>query len=426
VTMKEEDNIEKFFRKRLSEKEFEFDESQWARLEKKLDDEYPAPVVVPQVNNSAGSKMKWILLLLLTALISFWSGWYLKTNTDQTISNGEDSVKQSPFNDNKTASKEKQGETNAKESIESRHENGRNLTEPGSGITTDDDKQLRQSKINMGVMTVDEPMQETDRNEVPTVSSFQSVGGQVSIYKDSLKERMNSEEGKVLVDSLTNTPKEKADSIVSDSNPFYRTSRVDYFAFAAPDFSGTNNSNILEGAGVAFGIGAAYYITDRIRVGAGLTLNNKVYTAAKGEYKPQYGFWTNHTAPMETDAKCLMLDIPVNVAYRIINVSRNSFWINAGVSSYWFLTEKYKYIYSNPDPALVQEWYGERENSDFMSSVNLSLFYEHELKKQFAFFIEPYYKVPVGKGIGQGSVELWSSGVNFGIRFRPTRNISDQ
>jgi hypothetical protein len=422
VTMKEEDNIEKFFRKRLSEKEFDFDENQWARLKKKLDDEYPAPVPVPPVNDSTSSKIKWILLVILTALISFWSGWYLKTNTDQKIAIEKESVKQSRLNDSKINSMDTQRELPAKDDSELSGKEDHEVNESVSGTANIYTDQIPQPKTTMGVTSGKAFDPETDGNNDRPVSSFQSVmDNQISIYKDSLKERMNSDVENVFVDSLESIPQEKTDTIASMDGPYHRMSHVDYFAFVAPDFTGTQNSNLFEGAGAAFGIGASYYITARIRIGAGLTVNNKVYTAARGEYRPGRGFWTNRTAPMETEAKCLALDIPLNAAYRIVHLSKKSFWLNFGVSSYWLLTENYKYIYENPDPALIQKWKGERENSDFLSSVNLSVFYEQQLRNQLMFFVEPYYKLPVGQGIGHGSVELLSGGVNFGLRFRPLR-----
>ena len=187
--------------------------------------------------------------------------------------------------------------------------------------------------------------------------------------------------------------------------------------FVAPDFNSTNLTDLYQSLGQSVGVAAEYYPNSKFRMGMAAILNNKVYTAGEGDYTPEQGFWTNGIAPESTDAKCLALDIPITVGYRVFGDSKNSFWVNAGVSSYWLLNENYQYKYASQDPTLVQQWSGQRENFNMFGALNLSVSYERQLNNHLSLFVEPYFKTPL-RGIGHGSVNLLSSGVNVGFKYR--------
>jgi hypothetical protein len=154
-------------------------------------------------------------------------------------------------------------------------------------------------------------------------------------------------------------------------------------------------------------------------------LDNKVYRAGKGAYKaPVYGFWKGEGAPDATDAKCLTLDIPVSIGYCLLKNSQRSIFVNSGLSSYWMLTENYQYIYNNPNPEQRQQWVGKRESFHKAGALTFSVTYEKHFTRKLSFLIEPYYKQPLA-GIGYGSIELLSSGVNVGLKYRAFKNKSD-
>lgn len=74
----ERDDIEKFFAKRLGEKDFPFEEEQWETLAKRLDDESP---VKPPFWLRFRRKIGYILIPIITFLI----GWYLQRGTEEVM-----------------------------------------------------------------------------------------------------------------------------------------------------------------------------------------------------------------------------------------------------------------------------------------------------------------------------------------------------
>ncbi|MFX5126548.1 hypothetical protein ABTC57_19035, partial [Acinetobacter baumannii] len=73
-------------------------------------------------------------------------------------------------------------------------------------------------------------------------------------------------------------------------------------------------------------------------------------------------------------------------------------FIQANWGSAW-----YSYSYSN-------------ENAHLFSTATLSLGYEIRMDKAFFLSFEPYYKLPL-KGVGEGSVQLSSIGMQTSLRY---------
>jgi|GEM_PF-6198594 len=72
--MKENDNIEKYFQKRLKNDAFSFEEAHWNQLEAQLDKALPTAASAPKVI----TKSRLILLVLLAAILAFLMGWFFK------------------------------------------------------------------------------------------------------------------------------------------------------------------------------------------------------------------------------------------------------------------------------------------------------------------------------------------------------------
>jgi hypothetical protein len=405
--MKEEDNIGKFFKGRLEDNEFEFDENQWSDLEKRLDASDPGTTVNDRPGNYKIAP--WAIVTGI-ALIAFWSGWYLKPS---------DVSRQDALSENTehTNREENTGTSHSSEKLALLNRSHANQQDSQFLMPTKGEYNDQQRKSIAGNQNNKMISQTIDENDSKT-----GLPGSGSINKKSFstslidtRELINN----IKLPILTNTDSSTRhlDSTVksiSDPQKFNRKWSVS--AFLAPEFNGTSFSTSYKSTSQAGGLSVEFYPTAKLKIGAGLVVNNKIYTAGKGDYVPEKGFWTNGIAPDATEARCLILDIPLTIGYRIAGNDKRSIWVNAGLSSYWMLTENYHYVYEPTDPALVQGWNGKRENFDAFSSLNLSIAYERRIKERLFLLVEPYYKLPVG-GIGHGSVNLISSGVNLGFRY---------
>ncbi|MBT30517.1 MAG: hypothetical protein CMO01_12735 [Thalassobius sp.] len=208
--------------------------------------------------------------------------------------------------------------------------------------------------------------------------------------------------------------------------PAIRDKRWALALFVAPDFNSASFSELYSRLSQAVGVQIEYYPSARVKIGLGTILNNKIYSATGEDYTPPRAYyWKGGIAPTYTDARCLTLDIPINVGYSLFKNSRRSIWLNAGFSSYWMLTENYKFEYDTYIEGQVEGWEGKRENFHLMGSLNLSVTYEHYLNNHFSLIVDPYFKTPI-RGVGQGSIYLLSSGVNVGLKYRFGQNVNKQ
>lgn len=206
------------------------------------------------------------------------------------------------------------------------------------------------------------------------------------------------------------------DSLLTEENVFKPEWSVT--VLAAPDFNSTNFGDLYNSLGESLGFTLNRRTKEKMQFSFGLLLNNKVYTAGKGEYAPAYGYWTRGIEPDLTDAKCLVLEIPISLGMRLFKTNRGALWGNVGLSSYVFLTERYEYYYlNNNDPDLNPGWEGKNENKHVAAGLGFSLMYAHRLSERSSLIFEPYFKSTI-QPVGHGNVDLLSSGLNVGFNYR--------
>ncbi|KAA3438817.1 porin family protein [Rufibacter hautae] len=175
----------------------------------------------------------------------------------------------------------------------------------------------------------------------------------------------------------------------------------------APDFTMVKFKNpdaVSANAGVLLGVP----LTEKLSLVSGVVWANKVYSANAEDYYFSNGY--TYTEPV--DATCKVIDIPLNLQYKVFGNEKNAFAIQAGLSSYLMLSEEYSsggyYPYYNEVSNENQHWF---------KVQNVSLVYNRILSPAFSFGVEPFVKIPYG-GIGDGKVKLTSAGVFFSAGYR--------
>ncbi len=202
-------------------------------------------------------------------------------------------------------------------------------------------------------------------------------------------------------------------SIVNGSTrgPF---SRFSVGISLAPDLS-SNHLFRYNRLGRDLGIVVDYWITPRLSVSAGVFNTSKRYLVGGEEYSPPAGFWgniTNGELPAKIDAKCQVLDIPINLKYQLFSGAKFNIAASAGVSSYIMLKEDYRYELDN---GWESEWGTRNENQHFFGVGNLQVHFERRFGKHFAFEVAPFFKVPL-TSYGHGNIRFHSMGSFFTLR----------
>jgi hypothetical protein len=183
----------------------------------------------------------------------------------------------------------------------------------------------------------------------------------------------------------------------------------------SPDLSTVRLSDLTK-PGTNIGLMLGYQLSNKISIATGIIRSTKIYDAYIEDYNPPPGQWTYYVKPVEIEANCTVLDIPLNIRYNFLMRKNYHLYATAGLSSYLMLSESYKYIYDVDDTYLRKSWQVNNENKHFFKVYNVSAGYERKLGKQFSAAAEPFLKVP-GAGVGFGKIHLWSAGIFVSARY---------
>lgn len=181
-----------------------------------------------------------------------------------------------------------------------------------------------------------------------------------------------------------------------------------------PEF---NSSGAVIGGkkGFSAGLGVSVGIAKRFSLQSGINYSAKDYAAEAYEYK----FRNEKIKPLisEVDASCAVLEIPIQLSYHLLNDANRSVDINAGMSSYFMLKENYNFRYTAESGIKDRQQQFNNKNQHYFGVVDLSATYYVKLKKEgLKLGLEPYVKIPV-TGVGEGKVNLKSSGVSLKLRY---------
>ncbi|AKD04148.1 outer membrane beta-barrel protein [Pontibacter korlensis] len=154
-------------------------------------------------------------------------------------------------------------------------------------------------------------------------------------------------------------------------------------------------------------------LSSRFSLVTGVIGANKVYYTEAKEYEPYPGYWTGKSLPDEIEATCQVLDIPLNLQYLVWKHGKNKVYVQAGVSSYLMLHEKYTYTYEHAgQDTYSKSWEISNRNRHWFGMQNLSVGYTRRLSPAFVVGAEPFVKIPLSS-IGEGQVKLTSAGIFF-------------
>ncbi|MGB4399464.1 MAG: hypothetical protein WBJ10_08840 [Daejeonella sp.] len=257
------------------------------------------------------------------------------------------------------------------------------------------------------------------------VASLNTVAADFNVLNDArfltLQPRISENFGKDPVIGIQALPSETSAAGTSDEDEKISSGNASKWALnmaLSPDVNTVNNMGKGD-LGLSMGLGLSYNVKPAISLSTGIYYSLKQYSADKTSYnvteKP-FATWTSYAK--QIDADCRVIDIRLNLNFRIRNKSNNKLYASAGISSYIMLSEKYEFVY-NPSPAYPtgRRGYTVRdENKHILNIVNLAVALEKPIGKQVSLVIQPYAKLPL-TGIGKGQTDLKSVGIGFGVNY---------
>lgn len=166
-----------------------------------------------------------------------------------------------------------------------------------------------------------------------------------------------------------------------------------------------------------YGAGIGFQVNKKISLQTGFYAGRKKYIGGSDDYNAKPGSYWSMVDIKKVDASCLVYDIPVTIRYNFVQKSSLIFYGTAGLSSYIMKKEDYNYhyTYNNNYYEKAKSYTG---NKNIFSMFSISTGIEKKLAPQFSFLAEPYLSFPLS-GVGEGSVKLYSAGLQIGIKYSP-------
>jgi hypothetical protein len=402
-----ENEIDQLFKRGLNDPEIPFNELDWAKMERKLDEKKKRRIIPFWVLTASG-----IAAALLIFLFWFLSGPSVfeksKKNglADQTVKPGI--KKQIPVQGLDSI-----GRVRSTDSIKINRpvpvDGGVAAANVPNFIPLPDyppaQNPLAGGAVEKNKIKIVSPFPVTVPERLNTPLSDSAVLAQkamaLALSKDPL-EKLNPK-------NITRSVQKKMDDALSRQHSLILS------AMAAPDIS-SGPSNKSAKISSNLGMLATYALGSKFSVTSGAIYARKYYNsggslaAGGSNYSPGTG-----AGDWEVKADCSVLDIPLNVNYKLLNKKRMSVSVNTGLSSYFMLKEKYDYTVDQPGQP-VQETITEfsNQNQHIFGIANVSVSFDHKVSQTLSVGVQPFVKLPL-TGIGNNDVNLRSTGVSFSL-----------
>lgn len=225
--------------------------------------------------------------------------------------------------------------------------------------------------------------------------------------------------------------KEKSDAVTVQSEKQSVPTTSTYIKTSLPSFgkgwsvaflAGFDKSTVKfrygNDPGINIGIIGGYHFNNRLSIHTGAIYTQKNYKLSGEDFTSPKGSWLSYYKLENVDGYCRMWEVPLMLRYAISHANKNSYFISAGLSSYFMSTENYNYFYYNSQgqPVTKNAAYFSG-NKYILSILHLSAGFENRISKNLSLQIEPYAKLPL-VGVGFGNIQLSSFGINFALQSR--------
>jgi hypothetical protein len=247
----------------------------------------------------------------------------------------------------------------------------------------------------------------------------------IAEVNENMKTELINEIGQKTTDAEQKDPQtNESKTIASSKNSKQKKNNSFFFSVSTgPDISSVGNE--YGRTKLLGGIGLGYTINDRFTLRTGFYSARKIYSADKGDYKPDVAP-PNYNYLESVSANCKVYEIPLSLTYHFGRSEKQNFFASVGLSSYFMKKEDYDYLYKYPGNVTYTHRYSfKNENNHYFSVAGISAGYQRKINNTFSIMAEPYLRLPLN-GVGNGNVKLNSGGIIFSATVKPFQNTAQQ
>ncbi|WDF80931.1 hypothetical protein PQ469_13045 [Mucilaginibacter sp. KACC 22773] len=182
---------------------------------------------------------------------------------------------------------------------------------------------------------------------------------------------------------------------------------------AASDANAVNSFGHSQ-TGTNYGLQLSLRITKKLTISTGAAYAIKPYSSTPTSYSS--ASYNPSITPTNIQANCKVLDVPLNLSYQLYSKGSNAIGVGTGLSSYFMLKENYRFDYSAESGWKPYNLEIRNKNTHLFGVLNVNVNYQRRINSKFSAVLQPYMKLPI-TGIGNGKVDLKSTGVALGINW---------
>jgi hypothetical protein len=411
--MNKDNDIDQLFKDGLSDPDIPFNELDWEKMERKLDIEEKKRIVPMWVYTASG-----IAAVLMISLYFYFSApssldkkvikvpltkHVVKPGTNSAPLTGMDSLKMKPVGE--LGGGLAGNKITGTESLELARVNAVTLIIPvlPSGSVLNQGTILINPAISTPAMTI--PAKTTITAYVKPQQPVQKeTDSAILVRKANALAHSKDPFERIDAAEIARSVKNKMENSLKPQNDLILS------AMAAPDMSFAKSSKPSK-VSSNVGVLATYAFTPKISMTSGAIYSRKFYNS--GGTSPQSSSYLPGS-DWQVSADCNVLDIPLNVNYKIFNKNKLSVSLNTGLSSYFMLKEKYEFTTGQGDSQKVSNLEINNQNQHLFGIANVSVSFDRQISPAVSIGVQPFAKLPL-TGIGYGDASLKSAGVSFSL-----------
>jgi hypothetical protein len=179
----------------------------------------------------------------------------------------------------------------------------------------------------------------------------------------------------------------------------------------------TVHFNYTEDLGYNIGGLIGYRFNKHFSVQTGGIFTQKNYKMNGSDFHAPKGTWVSYFKMETVTGTCDMWEIPLIGTYHFQYNGKGRYFLSLGSSSYFMKKENYSYLYYVNNQTYHRSVSYNSNDQHLFALVHISGGIEKSMGKHLTGIIEPYAKIPMS-GVGFGSIELSSFGLNFSLLYK--------
>lgn len=175
--------------------------------------------------------------------------------------------------------------------------------------------------------------------------------------------------------------------------------------------------NYVSNVGYNIGGTLGYRFNKHWSLQSGAIYTQKNYKLKGQDFHPPKGSWISYYEIEMVDGYCKMWDVPIIATYHFSGNNNGNTFLSLGTSSYFMKRENYNYLYYYNNQYYNRTNNYNSSDQHLFALLHISAGIERPIGKSITSIIEPYAKIPL-TGVGFGSIQLSSFGLNFSVQYR--------